>query len=349
MSIARPVRTVAVSRTDTVYECFPDLARLADGTLLCVYRESDSHVAHDYSHLVWRTSADDGETWSARHLLVESCRGDDLYKWNCPRTGRLSDGRVYYLCDGYPSDRRYEDEGSSTKIWWRTPEGGWDGPHDTGVPGIVPDRLCELPDGTLLLGSHVRDEETGKLKQMVARSDDGRSSWSPQATIAADPGLNLCEGSILPLPGGELVCYMRENSAQGWPLYKSISRDGGASWQGPYLTLIHGGHRPVAGLLPDGEIMITYRYTTGGSPFQAKGLFAWRESVQSALCNDPSDQYGRVLAIDHDRSPRPDTAYSGWVNLPDGRTFIVNYIVDDAPMAQIRGYWIKRNDFLLTT
>jgi hypothetical protein len=31
--------------------------------------------------------------------------------------------------------------------------------------------------------------------------------------------------------------------------------------------------------------------------------------------------------------------------LPDGRFFAVNYIKDDAPMAQIRGYYWSEDDF----
>ena len=41
----------------------------------------------------------------------------------------------------------------------------------------------------------------------------------------------------------------------------------------------------------------------------------------------------------------PDQGYSGWVNLPDGRIFVVNYIRDDGPMAQIRGYFFTEQEF----
>ena len=229
-------------------------------------------MAHDYAHLVWRTSDDDGATWSDRNVLMESHRADDPLQVELPAHGRAL-GRARLLPLRWISYRLagYEDDGSTTKIWWANGSGGWDGPHDTGVPGIVPDRICELPGGALLLGSHVRDDDTGKLTQMVARSDDGGRTWGAQVTVAAAPGLNLCEGSIICLPGGELVCYMRENSMKGWPLYKAISRDGGESWRGPFNTLVHGGHRPVAGILPGGDVMVTYRYTIGGKPFQAKG------------------------------------------------------------------------------
>jgi hypothetical protein len=340
--------SVTISRNDEIYECFPDLMRLETGTLLCVYRESNNHTAEDFCDLVWRTSDDDGKTWGNRHVLVESRPADgELMKWNCPRTGVLADGRVYILCDQYPRFTGHEDEGSTTWIWWSN-DGGetWADPVDTGVKGIVPDQLCELPSGRLLLSKQEREPMTGKLRQRVCISDDGGRTWSDSVEIAFHPDLHLCEGSILRLPDGTLVCYMRENSMKGLPVYKAISKDDGESWVGPFETPMHGGHRPVAGFLPSGHVMVVYRYTTAGKGF-AKGVFAYRESVESAAEVDVDKQEGRFAAIDHDRSARLDTGYVGWVTLPDGRAFIANYINDDAPKAQIRGYWISESDFII--
>ena len=42
------------------------------------------------------------------------------------------------------------------------------------------------------------------------------------------------------------------------------------------------------------------------------------------------------MPVDFDRSPVADLGYSGWVQFEDGEIYIVNYIVDDAPKAQIR-------------
>ena len=53
------------------------------------------------------------------------------------------------------------------------------------------------------------------------------------------------------------------------------------------------------------------------------------------------------MPIDFDRSPVSDLGYSGWVQFEDGEIYIVNYIVDDAPKAQIRGYSLTENDFIL--
>jgi len=51
--------------------------------------------------------------------------------------------------------------------------------------------------------------------------------------------------------------------------------------------------------------------------------------------------------VDFDRSAHSDLGYSGWVQFADGEIYIVNYIVDDAPKGQIRGYALRMEDFLI--
>ena len=60
-----------------------------------------------------------------------------------------------------------------------------------------------------------------------------------------------------------------------------------------------------------------------------------------------TDYPSRLFPIDYDRSIASDYGYSGWVQLSDGDIYAVQYIVDDAPKAQIRGYRIQRSDWLL--
>lgn len=67
-----------------------------------------------------------------------------------------------------------------------------------------------------------------------------------------------------------------------------------------------------------------------------------------AECTHHADRgYTRILPLDFDRSPQSDTGYSGWAQFPDGEIYVVNYILDDAAKAQIRGYSLRERDFLL--
>ena len=55
----------------------------------------------------------------------------------------------------------------------------------------------------------------------------------------------------------------------------------------------------------------------------------------------------RTAFLDNDRAVCPDTGYSGWVQLASGDLYVVNYVTDDAPRAQIRGYLVSRSDWYL--
>ena len=73
--------------------------------------------------------------------------------------------------------------------------------------------------------------------------------------------------------------------------------------------------------------------------------FAFLEPVESALAPEKAMQKGLILPLDLDASPFADSGYTGWVEYERGRFLVANYIHDDAPMAQIRGYRFGLEDF----
>ena len=108
--------------------------------------------------------------------------------------------------------------------------------------------------------------------------------------------------------------------------------------------------RPVAGWLSNGRILITPRFMQGGTGWTGwwtQNFFAAITDKESALASTRCDAHTRILPVDFDRSPVSDTGYSGWVQFDDSEIYIVNYIVDDAPNGQIRGYSLRMSDFVL--
>ena len=73
--------------------------------------------------------------------------------------------------------------------------------------------------------------------------------------------------------------------------------------------------------------------------------YAFLEPIESALSPDLGSQKGLLLPLDVDASPFADSGYSSWVEVERGKFLCVNYINDDAPMAQIRGYRFGLEDF----
>ena len=52
------MQKITVSRTDDLYEAFADIAKAADGTLVCTYRESMCHSQQPFSRIVVRRSVE---------------------------------------------------------------------------------------------------------------------------------------------------------------------------------------------------------------------------------------------------------------------------------------------------
>ena len=85
----------------------------------------------------------------------------------------------------------------------------------------------------------------------------------------------------------------------------------------------------------------------GWTGWWTQNLFAALTDEESVLADSRAGAHTRILPIDFDRSPESDTGYSGWVQFEDGEIYIVNYIVDDAPKGQIRGYSLRMEDLIL--
>lgn len=341
-----------ISRDDSIYEAFPDVVLTPSGKLVCTFAECTHHSDRSYTRIMLTDSTDRGRTWSPKRPLTEATQGLPFY--DCPRITQLCDGRLVIVVDKlYAEERSNRPEMYKNFLYFSADEGAsWSDPVETPALGIVPDRLCELPGGRWLLACHYRDADFGHLIQRLWVSDDQGATWRGPVIVGKQAGLNLCEASLLPFTDGTVVAFMRENSGLGWDCYKALSHDDGETWSEPIAFPLPGCHRPVAGWLKNGKILITHRFMQGGLGWigwWTQNFFAALTDADSALAPTRQQAHTRILPVDFDRSPASDTGYSGWVQFADGEIYIVNYILDDAPKAQIRGYSLRMEDFLLET
>jgi hypothetical protein len=351
----------AISRDEHLYHAWPDVALTPSGRLVCVFSECRHHADRGPTRVMVVTSDDRGRTWTPKRPVTQVLerKGPDDPIWNCARVTALSDGRLALIVDRVAGAREGSQGGEQSNwLWFSADEGdSWQGPHHTPVWGIVPDRLIELKHGPhagrWILSAHTAMECHGErtFVEWCWLSDDRGETWQGPITIARDPRYKLCEGSIVELPAGELVCFLRENSGQGWDAFKSVSVDGGLTWSELVMFPLPGCHRPVAGVLQSGEVFITHRFMQGGKGWAGwwtQNLFGALTDTASCLATTRGEAHTRILPIDFDRSPASDTGYTGWVQFDDGEIYIVNYIVDDHhPLAQIRGYSLRLGDFVL--
>ncbi len=335
-----------VSRDDSIYEAFPDLVLTEKGKLICVFLECTHHLDRSGARVMLCESYDRGRTWSPKKAFTERCEADRSF--NCPRISKLNDGTLAIVCDRFDGG---ENKKSEIYLWRGDQEGlHWSKPQVLPFNGMVPDKLQQLKSGRLLLAAHFKNPETEKLEQYLWYSDKNGNTWSERVTVGADERYHLCEASLLECHDGTLVAFMRENSMQGYDCMKAFSFDGGQSWDGLYQAPIPGCHRPVSGFLNDGTIMITHRFLPGGKG----GMGNWTQNVfasfmteKDVLERERNQQCVRIMPLDYDRSSEADLGYTGWVQFDDHEIYVVNYLLDDAPKAFIKGYCFFPEDVLI--
>ena len=341
------IRKITVSRDESIYEAWPDVAMTNSGKLIAIFTECEHHLNRDKSRLVLKESYDRGETWGEKIFFSEREDGGSQHTvsgkphYNCARIGKLKSGKMYIICD-----RIYGQEylKSEIYVWIGNEEGTeWGEPILVPLTGIVPDKITELESGRIIVSAHFGNfENNNKLTQYLVYSDDDMKTWSKPVTVAYDPALNLCEASILQHEGA-LVAFLRENSNKGYDIFKTISYDNGETWSPIYNTPMDAGHRPVSGKLLDGRTMVTYRFIPRGTT----NVFSAILNSDDLLKTDRQAQRIRVMPLDYDRNPSPDLGYTGWVQFDDGEIFVINYIKDDAEKAFIRGYKFRPEDIEL--
>ncbi len=340
------IQYFSVSKDDNFYEAFPDVVLTDGGKLITVFEECTHHGDRSYARIMKTESTDRGRTWSSKVNITDNIEEEDVF-WNCARISKINDGRLVILADKITK----RNEGEAEVYYWIGDKEGltWDGPYLSPSDGIVPDQLIQTRTGRWIISTHLKDS-TGYHKQSLWYSDDEGKTWSDRIIVAVKEGLYLCEGSIVELDDNTLVCFLRENSGKGYDCYKAISTDNGETWEGPYNVPMPGCHRPVAGILNSGHVMITHRYMQGGKGwvgFWTQNFFAGFTSQDSCRAKDRNEQGYRIMPIDYDRSPVSDIGYSGWVQFDDGEIYVVYYLVDDSPNGQIKGASFYEEDVII--
>ena len=334
------------------YEAWPDVTLCPDGRVLVVFTQCVHHGDRSNTRLMLTESADDGRTWGEKRALTPESAGTQ-FSYNCARLTTLRDGRLAAVVDCLPREGEKESFLAKAKtLLYLSSDNGrtWDPPKQVPLAGIVPSKLTELAGGRWLISAHRFLD--GRLAQYLIYSDDGGASWSDEVLVAYDRRYNLCEGALCEFPEEHaVVCFLRENSGLGLDCQKVVSYDGGEHWSPVVAFPLPGCHRPVAGRLADGQLLLTYRFSQGGKGW----LGTWTQNFFGAFSDTPSalairreDSWTRVFPIDFDRSSKSDLGYSGWVQLENGELLVVSYIVDDAvDRGQIRGYRFFPGEFSL--
>lgn len=321
-----------ISKDKNYYRAFTDLL-IIDNKLICSFSEMNNETK-EYN-ICYAESIDNGHTWSERKIIQQKI--DDNGRWDCSRLCKLKNGNILLISTWYLNGDKTKEK--SFLYFWNFDK-NFDfinGPIKTTINGIVPDKIIELED-RWILSTH--ENHNNKRETFLYISKDKGMTWKKRQLIKSDV-YDVCETSIINLDDNTLVALMRENSGQGIDCLKSISYDKGETWSKIYHMPIPACHRPIISKLKSNNYLITYRFDY--AKFKEKGIhgnifMGCICSKEDLLEKNRDSITPRIFPIDYDRNINSNCGYSGQVQFENGEIYVSAHIVDDNPVAQIRGY-----------
>ena len=282
------------------YEAFPDVCKLANGDLYCVFYAGYAHASRPCKAVpkAGRTcyvrSRDGGLTWSKAGLVIDLDEDD-----RDPSVTQLADGTL--LCNffqGRSVGRCFITRSTDNGKTWELPPVVVEPP--AGLNKIYCSaRILSLPNGTLLLPVYGRTSGVKNYASAVVRSTDNGKTWGDGTIIKDDRSHSYghCEPALALMPDNTLICHLRPCMCQ------TESRDFGRTWTTPHELGFRGDAPDL--LLTSGGILVTAHRIPGTSlHYSLDHGKTWSDNV-------PIDRVGG--------------AYPSMVELDDGTILCVYY------------------------
>ncbi len=310
---------------------WPRLLKLQDGRLMVVAREGDLHLGQR-GRLVCCFSPDGGESWSHTRVIasdgldnrdpavIELSNGQLLIAYHSHTSHEHVGGRVRVLrttkAPNHLLFRRSDDAGETWSQPWSIPTIGFDSKGidaKARVVEVIPYRMVEVPDGTIVLGFHADvygdDDEVLPTAAYMSRSRDGGQTWSPPTYVS-----DYTEPALLWLPSGKLLAALRHDSPKEPGLSIAESYDLGVTWSAPIPVTGSVEQPGDLSRLKDGRILLTYGRRQ--PPYGVRALLSYDDGKTW-------DHENRiVLAAD---SASWDCGYPSSVQLDNGEIVTVFY------------------------
>lgn len=232
------------------YQAFPDICRLKNGDLLCVFYAGYTHVSQPNEKLPKGgricavRSTDEGSTWSTPSTVVDTPEDDRDPSISCLPNGTL-------LCNFFTYGKFTECD---TCIVRSTDDGKtWSEPTVVAPSYATSTPIRRLRSGRLVLPIYTVDGQGGKRAYAaVCLSDDNGKHWSSPRPIGLKAGRIIDETDVFERKDGTLVAFSRE------VMCGSESKDHGETW-GPVYELGFRGHCPSLLLTKSGVLLMAHR------------------------------------------------------------------------------------------
>lgn len=231
---ALAVGAISTITDDTKYNAWPNVLRMGNGNLICVYTKGDSHHNDNTGNAVCKISSDEGATWGSETTVY-----DHATLWTTAMgIGLSSSGRLFVTLfrDNYSVDGTgeagivYSDDNGATWSSWVALTSSF----TQEAYGAGP--VTEVPGGDLLVtieGSNTGTAIANRSSHTLRSSDDG-ATWGSEVTVRnyATDSRPYYESKLVVLDNGKLLCVHRTSSLSGTH-YMSTSTDNGLTWGAP--------------------------------------------------------------------------------------------------------------------
>jgi hypothetical protein len=300
MEVPAP-RVISRGENSGAYQAFPDICRLSDGQLLCVFYAGYAHVS--LPNKEWPRggrvcavrSNDEGATWTAPEVLYDGPDDD-----RDPHIARMQDGTL--ICSFFPYRKIGKEKPDYETAIVTSKDGGktWEPNHRV----LAPNWACsapvrEMPNGVRLLG--VYHEEGNTAYGGVLRSTDSGKSWSKPISIGEQDGVRLdAETDLILLRDGTLYAALRGDRVN---MHYATSRDLGLTWSA-VKDIGFKAHCPHFTRLSNGAILLSHRLPQTSIHISRDEAKTWQGPFQI------DDKIG---------------AYPSTLELKDGSVLIVYY------------------------
>ena len=282
------------------YEAFPDVCRLKDGRLFCVFYAGYGHVALPNEALPKGGrvsgcySSDEGKTWTPAVTVYDSPDDD-----RDPSIAQLRDGRLLCTFFSLRAKQGGGYDGLGSFVIESSDAGkSWSAPRQLSATYYCSAPVRELADGTLVLGLYTENEKDSY--GAVIRSTDGGKTWGPVIDIN-NGGLRLdAETDVIALKDGRLYAAQR---TQKESMRFATSKDEGLTWT-VSQPMGFPGHAPYLYRAPGDIIVCAHRSPNTSLHYSLDECATWSDGVKV-------DEVGG--------------AYPSMAGLNDGSVLIVYY------------------------
>jgi sialidase-1 len=291
------------------YEAFPDICRLQNGNIMCVFYAGYAHVSTPNAtypnggRIMYATSSDNGASWGTAAVLYDGPlddRDSSIYQ--------LPGGRL--ICNFFSSGTSAFGSGG-TGTWITTSDNlgaTWSSPTQpfSAANYYTSSPIRRLSNGRLVMGLYY--STTSAAYGAVTLSDDNGGAWTSPIKIPTSVRLDA-ETNIIELNDGKHTLWAAErNNTTSSPMYYSTSADWGNTWTNSKPLGFHA-ECPYLWRSAQGVILLGYRGISGGSKYTA---------LRYSL--DECATWSNPITIDANLG-----AYPSMANLADGSVLVAYY------------------------